>query len=274
MLKHPYRWKEIGSKSFDCVVCGQMLEHDEFFWLTMLEIRRALKPGGLCCIIAPSAGTEHRYPVDCYRYYPDGLRAAARYAEMEVLESFAQWNPTQYPDMDYMWRDCVMVCRRPDRNGPAAELCGSIARAMISLGSIRSGRVKYGNTYSGETTWTFPTEPAFCTIYFDTGKGFNENETMRFEFRPEKPLSLRIVKPKGCTSIRFDPIEGKHCFVKNFLVSVIGQETAQPVITGNGRQYAPGSFEFTDTEDPQITVSSLDSGAAEMEISALCFISI
>ncbi len=53
-------------------------EHTEFFWLTMREMKHALKPGGLCCIIAPSAGPEHQYPVDCWRVYPDGLRAAAR----------------------------------------------------------------------------------------------------------------------------------------------------------------------------------------------------
>ena len=46
ILQEPYRWRNIKSKTFDCVICGQMLEHDEFFWLTMLEIKRIMKPGG------------------------------------------------------------------------------------------------------------------------------------------------------------------------------------------------------------------------------------
>ena len=29
---------------------------------------------------APSRGPEHRYPNDCWRFYPDGYRALAKYA--------------------------------------------------------------------------------------------------------------------------------------------------------------------------------------------------
>ena len=73
VLEDPYSWKEIESDSVDVLISGQALEHIEFFWITFQEIARVLKPGGLCCIIAPSSGHEHRYPVDCWRFYPDGF---------------------------------------------------------------------------------------------------------------------------------------------------------------------------------------------------------
>ena len=65
VLPSPYRWRGIESNSVDVLISGQAFEHIEFFWITMLEIARVLKPGGLCCIIAPSGGAEHKYPVDC-----------------------------------------------------------------------------------------------------------------------------------------------------------------------------------------------------------------
>jgi SAM-dependent methyltransferase len=112
VLKNPYDWKEIPSRSFDAVVCGQMFEHAEYFWLTILEIRRVLKPNGLCCVIAPSGGAEHRFPMDCYRFYPDGMCATARFAGLEVLETYAHWNRELYPEMDPEWRDCVLIARK------------------------------------------------------------------------------------------------------------------------------------------------------------------
>ena len=90
VLRDAYQWRELKSASANVLVSGQTFEHTEFFWLSMREMARALKPGGLCCIIAPSAD-EHRYPVDCWRVYPDGLRAAARYAGLETIEAWTQW---------------------------------------------------------------------------------------------------------------------------------------------------------------------------------------
>ena len=113
VLKDPYNWREIKSGSADVVVSGQAFEHIEFFWLTMLEIARVLKPEGLCCLIAPSGGPEHRYPIDCWRYYPDGFAALARFASLEVSEIYSQNGTTGYSDGSDMWQDTVLVCRKP-----------------------------------------------------------------------------------------------------------------------------------------------------------------
>jgi SAM-dependent methyltransferase len=113
VLKNPYHWREVKSDSVDVLISGQAFEHIEFFWITMMEIARVLKPGGLCCILAPSGGYEHRYPVDCYRFYPDGFTALARYVQMEVVEVATQWEPDpRYTEESNAWRDSMLVCRK------------------------------------------------------------------------------------------------------------------------------------------------------------------
>ena len=75
--KKPWRWQDVRARSYDVVISGSAFEHIAFPWLTIVEIRRVLRPGGLLCLVVPSAGEEHRYPLDCWRYYRDGLVALA-----------------------------------------------------------------------------------------------------------------------------------------------------------------------------------------------------
>lgn len=100
VLEDPYRLP-LQDGSVDIVLSGQMLEHCEFFWLTFAEMMRVLKPGGFLFLIAPSAGPIHRYPVDCYRFYPDAYRALAKYANCRLAEV---WLDERGP-----WRDLVGV---------------------------------------------------------------------------------------------------------------------------------------------------------------------
>jgi SAM-dependent methyltransferase len=113
VLKDPYHWKEIASNSADVIISGQAFEHIEFFWVSMLEIARVLKPGGLCCIIAPSGGYEHRYPVDCWRFYPDGFAALARYAKLNPIETKTQWEDSpKYDEGTNCWHDSVLIAKK------------------------------------------------------------------------------------------------------------------------------------------------------------------
>jgi len=114
VLSDPYNWLEIESNSVDVFISGQTFEHIEYFWKTMLEIARVLRPGALCCIIAPSGGPEHRYPVDCWRFYPDGFKALSCYAGLEVLEVGTQWEPKGYSDGSDMWADTMLVAGKPE----------------------------------------------------------------------------------------------------------------------------------------------------------------
>lgn len=113
VLNDPYSWQEIPGDTVDILISGQALEHIEFFWITFKEIARVLKPGGLCCMIAPSGGPEHRHPVDCWRFYPDGFKALARFASLEVVSVSTQWDKKGYKDGSDDWQDTMMVCRKP-----------------------------------------------------------------------------------------------------------------------------------------------------------------
>jgi SAM-dependent methyltransferase len=113
VLTNIWHWKEIPSDSVDVLVSGQAFEHIAFFWITMLEVARVLKPGGLCCIIAPSSGPQHRYPVDCWRFFPDGMDALARFARLKVLSAENRAFDADPADAKKdMWKDTVLVCQK------------------------------------------------------------------------------------------------------------------------------------------------------------------
>ncbi|RXH06467.1 methyltransferase domain-containing protein [Bradyrhizobium guangzhouense] len=98
----------VKSEIADIVVASSVLEHDNFFWLTFLEMIRVLKPGGALYISAPSNGPYHRYPVDNWRFYPDCGRALETWADrnscpVTLVESF-----TAERESD-VWNDFVAI---------------------------------------------------------------------------------------------------------------------------------------------------------------------
>ena len=95
VLKDPWKF-DIENDSYDAIISGQMLEHNEFFWLTFLEMSRVLKIGGLMIHIAPSRGPEHRDPQDCWRFYRDGMFAMAKWAGLDCIETTTDWAPEHF----------------------------------------------------------------------------------------------------------------------------------------------------------------------------------
>jgi SAM-dependent methyltransferase len=100
----PYNFP-LESESFDLVISGQAFEHIEFPWLTIMEVARVLKPGGFAVLIAPSSGPEHRYPNDCWRFYPDGMKALAKWAGLTCIHASTAWRETGL----FMWGDTIGV---------------------------------------------------------------------------------------------------------------------------------------------------------------------
>jgi ubiquinone/menaquinone biosynthesis C-methylase UbiE len=60
--------------TFDVVLTGSTMEHVEAIWRWVPELARVLKAGGLLAIVTHWSFPEHRYPVDCWRIMPDGMR--------------------------------------------------------------------------------------------------------------------------------------------------------------------------------------------------------
>ncbi len=130
VLQDTYDWSQIKSNSADVIISGQAFEHIEYFWLSMMEVARVLKPGGVCCIIAPSSGYEHRYPVDCWRFYPDGFRALAKYAKLTPVEVYTQWEDMEhYEEGDNCWHDSVLIARKDQAYG----MRDSLKRLLLQL---------------------------------------------------------------------------------------------------------------------------------------------
>lgn len=78
------------------------------FWVLFLDILRVLKPHGLFYLNVPSNGDFHRYPVDCWRFYPDSGNALVAWARRNglrpaLLESYTS------DQADDQWNDFVAV---------------------------------------------------------------------------------------------------------------------------------------------------------------------
>jgi SAM-dependent methyltransferase len=102
VIGDPYRLP-LEDGAGDVVISGQMLEHNEFFWLTFQEKVRITHPDGFVFMIAPSRGQIHRYPVDCYRFFPDAYTALAKYTNTVLVDCWLDANH---------WGDLVGVFRK------------------------------------------------------------------------------------------------------------------------------------------------------------------
>lgn len=100
VLENPYNLP-FADNSVDILISGQAFEHVEYFWLLFEEMIRVLDNNGLLILIAPSSGPIHRYPVDCYRFYPDAYFALAKYTNCHPIYV--------YHDNRGPWNDLVGV---------------------------------------------------------------------------------------------------------------------------------------------------------------------
>ena len=75
----------IAADSYDVVLSGQVIEHVRKVWVWMKEVARVCKPGGLVVTINPVSWPYHEAPVDCWRIYPEGMRALCDDAGLDVV---------------------------------------------------------------------------------------------------------------------------------------------------------------------------------------------
>lgn len=61
--------------SFDIVLCLEMLEHDSAPWLTVRQLARMVRPGGLVLISARGNGFPEHNPPDRWRFMRAGMLA-------------------------------------------------------------------------------------------------------------------------------------------------------------------------------------------------------
>ena len=76
---------ELAEKSFDTILCSQVLEHVPRPWDAMREFSRLLKPGGALILSVPHLSVIHEAPHDYYRYTQYGLAALCEQSRLQVV---------------------------------------------------------------------------------------------------------------------------------------------------------------------------------------------
>lgn len=74
----------VASDSYDVVLSGQVIEHVKQPWRWLRELARVVRPGGKVITINPVSWPYHEAPVDCWRIYPEGMRALYASAGLAV----------------------------------------------------------------------------------------------------------------------------------------------------------------------------------------------
>ncbi len=98
----------LATATADIVLASSVFEHDPTFWHTFSELCRITKPGGHIYVSAPANGVVHRFPQDCWRFYPDAGLALASWGqragfEVTLIESFIADQGGE------LWNDFVSV---------------------------------------------------------------------------------------------------------------------------------------------------------------------
>lgn len=70
------------------VISGQCLEHCSNPFKLVEEMYRICTHNSRCIIIAPFIWKEHKYPIDCWRFLPDGMNCLFKNAGFQSIKSY------------------------------------------------------------------------------------------------------------------------------------------------------------------------------------------
>ncbi len=80
----------IESETYDVVLSGQVIEHVRKTWVWIKGVARVCKTSGTVITINPVSWPYHEAPIDCWRAFPEGMKALYEEAELEVLLSVCE----------------------------------------------------------------------------------------------------------------------------------------------------------------------------------------
>ena len=89
MIDDVSRWP-VADAAVHVAVSDFVMEHVERPWEWLKNLTTYLNKNALICIIAPHTFEEHRYPIDTYRYLPDGMRDLFKYANIDIVDILNQ----------------------------------------------------------------------------------------------------------------------------------------------------------------------------------------
>jgi SAM-dependent methyltransferase len=77
----------IEGETYDVIISGQVIEHVKKIWVWLAELKRILKKDGTLIIINPISWPYHAFPVDCWRIFPEGMKALCEDCGLHLLQS-------------------------------------------------------------------------------------------------------------------------------------------------------------------------------------------
>lgn len=86
-IEDPYNYP-IPDETYDLIISANVFEHVPKIWTWMKELARICRTGGKIATICPVSWKYHQVPVDCWRAYPDGVKAVYEEAGLKVLTSW------------------------------------------------------------------------------------------------------------------------------------------------------------------------------------------
>ena len=104
-------WQAI--KNVDLVISGQTIEHVANIPKLLSSIFNILRPGGLLCVIAPSAGPSHDYPIWVGHFSVEEMSTIVTKAGFEILDCII--TPVE------PFRDVRCIARKRGKELPASE---------------------------------------------------------------------------------------------------------------------------------------------------------
>jgi ubiquinone/menaquinone biosynthesis C-methylase UbiE len=78
----------VADNTYDIVLSGQVIEHVAKIWRWMPELARVTKPKGVVITVNPSSWPYHEAPIDCWRMFPEGMKALCEDSGLSVETSF------------------------------------------------------------------------------------------------------------------------------------------------------------------------------------------
>ncbi len=86
IVVEPYNYP-FPDESYPYIISGSCLEHVRHPWRWIREVGRILQKGGTLCVIVPYQHSYHEHPVDCWRIFPDGMRALFEEAGLTTVKA-------------------------------------------------------------------------------------------------------------------------------------------------------------------------------------------
>jgi len=95
LTKDAYNYP-FDDEEFDVVLSDQVFAHVELFWIWMEELKRIAKKGGHIVTIASLSYPSCPSPVDCWRVYPDGMKALNKSLNLKTILSTCESLELEY----------------------------------------------------------------------------------------------------------------------------------------------------------------------------------